>query len=114
MVKTFRFEEDGRDYACSMGLPHPPQKESWWWFVVSGDRQRYAAFRADAGDTLESVRSRVMQFYNNRLARLAEPPMRRGFGGRPRPVVAVTPAAPASNGSETAYPERPAALTPET
>jgi hypothetical protein len=81
MVSNFRFVADGLAYTCSTGQAHPPQRDSWWWFVVAGDRQRYAPFRSTAGDTQESVRSRVVEFYSNRLARLAEPPERRGFGG---------------------------------
>lgn len=101
MVKTFRFEEGGRTYSCSIEQARPPRNEAWWWFVVSGDENRYAPFRAVAGDTQESVRTRVVGFYTDRLASRAAPPVQRGFGRRPGTNGAAAGAAP------TAAPGKP-------
>ena len=49
---------------------------SWWWFTVSGDQQSYAPFQAVKEDTRASVQQRVVEYYTNRLTRLAEPSVR--------------------------------------
>mgnify|MGYP006204389077 CR=1 FL=1 len=53
MIAAFEFTSDGRDYRCqveerSSGLG----RTAWWWFGVSGDRSRYAPFRAEAAKLL--------------------------------------------------------------
>ena len=49
---------------------------AWWWFTVSGDQQSYAPFQAVKEDTRASVQQRVVEYYTNRLVRLAEPSVR--------------------------------------
>jgi hypothetical protein len=49
---------------------------SWWWFTVSGDAQSYAPFQAVKEDTRASVQQRIVEYYTNRLVRLAEPTVR--------------------------------------
>jgi hypothetical protein len=69
MAGAFEFVADGRAYACRVEEPHGGRQEAWWWFGVQGDPNRYAPFRAEVGDTEASVRSRVVAFYEERLAR---------------------------------------------
>lgn len=83
MSEPFEFEDGGRRYRCHVRRPADGVSESWWWFEVSGDQQAYGAFRAAKGDTKNSVRERVVNFYNHRLARLAEPPQPRHRGRPP-------------------------------
>ena len=49
---------------------------SWWWVSVSGDAQSYYPFQAVKEDTRASVQQRVVEYYTNRLTRLAEPTVR--------------------------------------
>ena len=92
VLEPLEFEEGGRTYRCHVRLPSAGLTDSWWWFEVSGDQQSYAPFRAAKGDTRASVRARVLSFYGNRLARLAEPPAPR-YRGRPPANAAAKPAA---------------------
>ncbi|MGH7663099.1 MAG: hypothetical protein ACRENI_02195 [Gemmatimonadaceae bacterium] len=73
MIAAFDFEDGGRTYKCSIAKTGSAQAEPWWWFGVSGDAHRYAPFHAAASDTQASVRSRVVAFYLDRLARRAMP-----------------------------------------
>lgn len=60
----------------------------WWWVQVSGDSTRHAPFRAVPEDDLESVRTRVIAYYENVLAQRAAPPS--GWwsrSGRPKKAV---------------------------
>ncbi len=67
MKKTFEFEEGGRTYTCRVEEQRRDRPESWWWVDVSGDRNRYAPFRAESGDSEASVRARIVAFYEDRL-----------------------------------------------
>jgi hypothetical protein len=69
----FSFVHASGSYTCCPGGRHEGSPERWWWFHVSGDRQRYAPFRAADGDTEESVRVRVVAYYEGRLERRATP-----------------------------------------
>jgi hypothetical protein len=99
MLQPFTFEDGGRTYSCEVEAARPPRDGNWWWFVVSGDGQRYAPFEAAKGDTRESVRMRVVAYYTERLNRAAQPYTRGAFGRRPgtntgsQPAVAAAPAA---------------------
>ena len=71
---------------------------SWWWFSVSGDAQSYAPFQAVKEDTRASVQQRVVEYYTNRLTRLAEPSVRgahwsnRNTSSKPAAKTGTTPA----------------------
>lgn len=71
MVKKgeLEFEDGGRCYSCRVEEGSNGRSDAWWWFGVSGDKGRYAPFRADVGDTEASVRSRIVAYYEGHLAR---------------------------------------------
>jgi hypothetical protein len=91
MIGPFEFEHDGRTYACVVEQSRAVGGGVWWWFRVSGDAHRYAPFRAAAGDTRESVRSRIVAYYTNRLARRSAPPPARGYWARRQPGTSPPP-----------------------
>lgn len=66
---SFDFEDGGRAYACRVEEGDHGRREGWWWFGVAGDDNSYAPFRADADDTQDSVRARVVAYYEDRVAR---------------------------------------------
>ncbi len=95
MIKGFEFEDGTRKYTCTVESPRQAPDDAWWWFAVSGDQQRYAPFRAESGDTRQSVRDRVVAFYENRLFQLTQPTVRGGHWAR-RQGPAAAPAAGAA------------------
>jgi len=91
--RDFVFVDAGRTFTCEVEAPGRSRSETWWWFRVSTeDHQRYAPFRAAADDTRDDVRARVVAFYDNLLARRAEPAASRW---QRRPVGPAAPAAAA-------------------
>ena len=102
-VGAFEFEEGGRLYRCCVEGERSARSGAWWWFDVSGDAQRYAPFHPEPGDTKNSVRARIVDYYNALLARRAMPPTpRHGPGRRPGQPLAfgtTTQAAPEANGA---------------
>ena len=85
---TLEFVEGGRSYSCQVEPLSRSRPDAWWWFSVKDDGSRYAPFRAEADDTDDSVRARVVAFYEERLARRAMPWHPRGA----RPAAAAQPA----------------------
>ena len=76
MIQGFEFEEEGRTYVCCVEARRATPDDAWWWFNVSGDRQRYAPFQAASADTRKAVQSKIVAFYAGVLearARPAEP-----------------------------------------
>ena len=82
MIGAFEFEEGGRTYTCSVEQPRAARADAWWWFGVSEDRHRYAPFHAVAEDTQDSVRSRIVTYYSDLLARRALPYSRYHWSNR--------------------------------
>lgn len=81
---AFDFVHGGRTYTCRIEADGRDRPDPWWWFDVSGDRSRYAPFRATDGDTEVSVQGRMVAYYEDLVARrggadrrgLAAPPSR--------------------------------------
>src|SRR5919199_3809860 len=82
MREAFTFEDGGRTYTCRVEASRASRAEAWWWFGVSGDAQRYAPFRAEAGDTEDAVRSRIVSYYGDLIERRAQPAAPRGHWHR--------------------------------
>jgi hypothetical protein len=97
MDETFGFEDAGRTYACHVEKARTPHMAPWWWFTVTGDAQRYAPFHADAGDTEDAVRSRIVSYYETLLARRRAP--REPWGGRRDKTAVAAPASVPAPGS---------------
>ena len=94
MIGPFAFEHGGRKYTCAAEERTAAPAGTWWWFAVSHDQQRYAPFEAAAGDTQQSVRSRIVAYYEHLQWARAQPPApRHGFSRPGKP--AAQPAAPA-------------------
>jgi len=73
MLDAFQFESDERVFSCYVATRGAQSAESWWWFSVSGDANRYAPFRQLSSDTPADVQHRVVAYYRDRLAPRATP-----------------------------------------
>ena len=62
------FEEGERTFTCRAASSPATPDTVWWWISVTGESQRYAAFRVQAGDTLPNLRPRVLEYYAQLLA----------------------------------------------
>jgi hypothetical protein len=86
MIGAFEFEHGGRTYRCVREDRSGEPAGRWWWFSVSHDAQRYAPFEARSGDTQQSVRERIIAYYEHRVWLRAQPPEPR-YRGPGRPAV---------------------------
>jgi hypothetical protein len=95
------FEDGGRTLTCRSASSPATPGTTWWWLDVTGESQRYAAFRTDPGDTPENLKPRILASYAQLLADRARPREVRARWSRP--AQAAKPAEPengaAPNGS---------------
>lgn len=100
----FEFEEGGVTYTCCLESPTgKDQSDAWWWFSVSSaaDRQRYAPFRAQSGDTPAKVRPKIVAWYADLLVKRAQPSVPAYRRGRPPAAVAAAKSAAADAAEES-------------
>jgi len=67
------FEDNGRKLTCRSASSPATPGTTWWWVTITGESQRYAAFRTGAGDTPENLQPRVVAYYEQLLADRARP-----------------------------------------
>lgn len=92
MPESFVFVADGRTFTCAIEASPATRGEAWWWFTVTGDGQRYAAFRPTDGEARTAVQTRIAKYYADRLERIAAPPVKRwSRGGPPGHETAAAP-----------------------
>ena len=72
-MEAVEFQDDGRTFTCEAGSSPATPGTNWWWVSISGEAQRYAAFRTQPGDTPASLRPRVLAYYAQLLADRARP-----------------------------------------
>ena len=90
--REFAFVDGDRTFTCRVEPVRHSPAEAWWWFDVSTESyQRHAPFRAETTDTRDDVQARVVAYYDNLLARRAEPDRKR-WGRRPTPSSEAAPA----------------------
>jgi hypothetical protein len=94
MIRGFEFEEGGRTFVCSVEARRTTPDDAWWWFNVSGDRQRYAPFQAATADTQKGVKAKIVAYYANLLEARARPVEPRShWGRRPKTEAPAIPTA---------------------
>lgn len=89
------FEDNGRTLTCRSASSPATPGTSWWWVEVSGESQRYAAFRTQEDDTPENLRPRVIAYYEQLLAGRLRPREFQTRWGRP-----AAPKAPAESADQ--------------
>lgn len=95
-MQAVEFQDGGRTFTCEAGSSPATPGTLWWWVTISGEGQRYAAFRTQPGDTPASLRPRVLAYYAKLLADRERPRLTPAHrGGRP-------PNKPAPDGTNVA------------
>jgi hypothetical protein len=80
-----QFDDSGRTLTCRRGPSPATPGVNWWWLDVTGESQRYAAFRAEKGDTAENLPPRIIAYYAQLLADRARPREFRPAWSKPAP-----------------------------
>ena len=74
-VQDFSFVDRGNEFECTLEMSRTADRPSWWWFTVSSDtrRQRYAPFQFADSDTEQTVKQRILEYYDRLLESRAAP-----------------------------------------
>ena len=67
-METVQFQDSGRTFTCEAASSPATPGTLWWWVSITGEAQRYAAFRTEPDDTPASLRPRVLAYYAKVLA----------------------------------------------
>jgi hypothetical protein len=80
------FRDGERVFTCRAASSPATPTTVWWWISVTGESQRYAAFRAEKGDTAPNLRPRILAYYEKLLADRARPREVHSHWGNRRPA----------------------------
>lgn len=106
-MNFMEFEDNGRTLTCrSASSPATPGTD-WWWLDISGDPQRYAAFRAEPGDTPQSLRPRIIAWHAQLLVDRARPREFRSHWSQRSSAASAASAVSAANGDSASSAEAP-------
>ena len=72
-MNFLQFEDGGRTLTCRSASSPATPGTNWWWMDVSGESQRWAAFRTESNDTPENLQPRIAAYYQQLLADRARP-----------------------------------------
>jgi len=72
-MERMDFTHGDRTFTCRAEASKATPDLLWWWVSVSGESSRYAAFRAEKGDTVPTLRPRIVAYYEELLAVRARP-----------------------------------------
>jgi hypothetical protein len=89
-LTVVQFQEGERAFTCEVRSSPATPGTNWWWLTVSGESQRYAAFRTEPGDTQDNLRPRVIAYYEQLLADRERPREIRGPWTQRRAAAAPT------------------------
>lgn len=84
-LDRLEFTDGDRTFTCEARSSPATPGTVWWWMSVTGESQRYAAFRAEVGDTQSNLRERIVAYYANLLAERERPREIRSHWGTRRP-----------------------------
>lgn len=100
-MESMDFTDGERTFTCRAEGSKATPGMLWWWVNVTGEASRYAAFRAEPGDTVPTLRPRIVAYYEEILAIRARPPITRMHWSQRRQV-AVAAAAQLAAATATA------------
>lgn len=72
-MRLMEFKDGDRTFVCRAESSPATPGTVWWWMSVTGESSRYAAFRAESGDTERKLRPRILAYYAQLLADRARP-----------------------------------------
>src|SRR5688572_27501161 len=106
-MKALEFEDVGRTFTCEAGSSPATPGTLWWWVSVSGESQRYAAFRVEDNDTPATLRPRVLAYYAQILADRERPRITRPTWAQRKGPGAQAPAQATAQATAQAPADKP-------
>jgi hypothetical protein len=67
-MDVVEFQDGERTFTCRAASSPATPGTLWWWVSITGEAQRYAAFRTEEDDTAVNLRPRILAYYAQLLA----------------------------------------------
>ena len=84
-LNVLEFQDGDRTFFCEAGSSPATPGLMWWWVTITGESQRYAAFRTGESDAPANLRERVLAYYAQMVADRERPREVRSHWGQRRP-----------------------------
>jgi len=68
LMELVEFQEGERTFTCRAASSPATPGTLWWWITVTGEAQRYAAFRTQPDDTPRNLKTRILAYYAKLVA----------------------------------------------
>ena len=101
-MNALEFQEGDRTFTCKAESSPATPGTLWWWVSITGESQRYAAFRTEEGDAPLNLRPRIVAYYSQLIADRERPREIRPHWGKRRA------AGPGETSTPETLPEKPA------
>ena len=101
-LNALEFQEGDRTLTCKTESSPATPDTLWWWVSITGESQRYAAFRTEEGDAPLNLRPRVVAYYLRMVADRERPREIRTHWGQRRSATKL-----GETGSPDESPEKP-------
>ena len=85
-MNALEFQDGDRTFTCKAESSPATPGTVWWWVSVTGESQRYAAFRTEKNDAPGNLRPRIIAYYAQMLADRERPREIRTHWGQRRPA----------------------------
>jgi hypothetical protein len=97
-LNNVEFQDGERTFRCEAATSPATPDTKWWWVSVTGESQRYAAFRTEPTDTQANLRERVIAYYTQLLVDRDRPREIRAHWAQRRSGQQAAVAAPSAPG----------------
>ena len=101
-MKALEFQEGDRTFTCKAESSPATPGTLWWWVSITGESQRYAAFRTQEDDAPLNLRPRIVAYYAQMVADRERPREVRPHWGKRR-----SPAESGETGAPSESPVKP-------
>ena len=85
-MEFLEIKVDDATLICTSAPSPATPGTNWWWIEIAGESQRWAAFRAEKGDTAANLKPRLIASYTQLLADRARPREFKPRWSRPAPA----------------------------
>ena len=72
-MDSLQFQDGDRTFTCTASSSPATPGTLWWWVSVTGELQRWAAFRTQPDDTPANLAPRITAYYAQVLVDRARP-----------------------------------------
>lgn len=97
-MNGLQFQDGDRTFTCQAASSPATPGTLWWWVSITGESQRYAAFRTQEDDEPDTLRPRILAYYAQLIADRERPREIRSHWTHRRPAQKAAEPVPGASG----------------